>query len=158
MVFGVRSGKLDLSSSFIDESISNDFMVMYEKLVHESWTDSALRSRLIENPAEVFEERGFDVSELKEHGISIQMFETQLYQPGDEPVIIPLPRKPDAQILSEEELSSISGGSCSGTSSTAGTASCPIFSAGSTGSCGKAPSTQNQSMEAKATAAAECAE
>ncbi|WP_137024919.1 hypothetical protein [Synechococcus sp. UW179A] len=154
MVFGLRSGKLDLSSSFIDESIANDFTVMYEKLVHESWTDPALRSRLIENPVEVFAERGFDVSELKEHDISIQMVETQLYQPGDEPVIIPLPRKPDAQILSEEELSSISGGSSSnGTSSTAGTASCPIGSVGSTGSCGAAPSKQSQNAEAHATAA-----
>ena len=146
MVFGVRNGKLDLSNSFIDESIAHDFMLMYERLVEETWSDPALRTRLIENPEEVFAERGFNTSELKEHGISIQMFETQLYAPGEEPVIIPLPRKPDAQIISEEELSSISGGSSStGTTSTAATASCPLGSASSTGSCGAPPSKQTQS-------------
>ncbi|QNI54587.1 hypothetical protein SynBIOSE41_02083 [Synechococcus sp. BIOS-E4-1] len=141
MPFGVRSGKIRLDDLYENptekRATAKEFMLMYEKLVKESWDDQELRARLIENPEEVFNERGFDTSEMKEKGYRFRMVETDLSDPETESIKIPLPNKPASTNLTEEELAVIAGGtSTNGSAGSASTLSCPACSAGSVGSAG----------------------
>ena len=136
MPFGVSNGKIKLKELY-DEQVAKDFMVIYEKLVQDSWDDEALRQRLIEQPETVLSERGFDTSEMKARGFRFQMVESDLTDHKTDSIRIPLPKKPDTSKLAENELTAITGGgSCSGSAGTGGTASCPACSVSTAGTSG----------------------
>ena len=127
MPFGATKGKFSLP---YDEKRAKQFLTIYEKLVEESWTNADLKQRLKTDLSALLEENGFDTE-----GRKFEAYETEL----DESHVIhlPLPKKPSASTLSEDQLASIAGGgSCSGSAGTAGSASCPAGTASSGGSAG----------------------
>ena len=129
MPFGANKGKFDLP---YDEARAKQFTTIYEKLVEESWSNPELKKRLQTDLTGLLKEHGFDTE-----GREFETYETELHEKNA--IHLPLPKKPSADNLSEEQLSAIAGGSsCAASGGTAASASCPVGSASSAGSAGSA--------------------
>ncbi|WP_114992950.1 thiocillin family RiPP [Synechococcus sp. UW179A] len=125
MTFGAAQGHFKLS---YDENRAKQFMHIYERLVEESWSNPELRERLKSDLSGVLEENGFDTE-----GFKFVAYETDY----SNTLHLPLPQKPTSDVLSEEQLSSLSEGSSSAAcAGTAGTMGCPAGSASTSGSAG----------------------
>ena len=129
MPFGAQKGVFDLP---FDEDRAKQFTTIYEKLVEESWSNPDLKKRLQTDLTGLLEENGFDTE-----GRKFETYETELHEKHT--IHLPLPKKPSANNLNEEQLAAIAGGgSCAGSAGSAGSASCPAGTASSEGSAGSA--------------------
>ena len=127
MPFGANKDKFDLP---YDEARAKQFTTIYEKLVEESWSNPELKKRLQTDLTGLLEENGFDTE-----GRKFETYETELHEKNI--IHLPLPKKPSADNLNEEQLTAIAGGSsCAASAGTGGSASCPVGSASSAGSAG----------------------
>ncbi len=81
----------------------------YAQIVATAWSDDAFKQRLLASPAAVLQEHGIDVPE----GTEVRVVEGQT-QPefGDGAIVLPMPPKPSAEELSDEELDLAAGGWC----------------------------------------------
>ncbi len=78
-----------------------EFLQLWGKLVAQSWDDSALRQRLLGEPAAVLAEHGAEIPE----DIAVKVLEDTANT-----LYLPLPPGPDAGELSDKELDAVAGG------------------------------------------------
>ena len=81
-----------------------EFLQLWGKLVAQSWEDSLLRQRLLDEPVAVLAEHGAEIPE----DITVKVLEDTANT-----LYLPLPLGPDAGELSDKELDAVAGGRAS---------------------------------------------
>lgn len=80
-----------------------EFEDAWQQLVARAWSDSALKARLLADPAKVLRAEGMSVPT----GVTVNVFENT-----DKVLNLVLPVKPEPSELSDEELQGIMAGNC----------------------------------------------
>jgi hypothetical protein len=79
----------------------------YRRLVARAWDDEAFKQRLIATPAAVLKEHGVEIPA----GVDVKVLEDRTEPEfGANTVVLPLPPKPSAAELSEDELDAVAAG------------------------------------------------
>jgi hypothetical protein len=79
----------------------------YRRVVAKAWQDEAFKQRLLATPAEVLKEHGAEIPA----GVQVKVLEGRTEPEfGANTVVLPLPPKPSAAELSEDELDRVAAG------------------------------------------------
>lgn len=115
-----------------DSTASEEYGRKYGQIVARAWADDGFKARFLDDPAGVLREFDLPVPD----GVELRAVEST-----DTVLYFTLPARPSADVLSEEELSAVAGGSTVGSAGSGGTissASCPVGTVGSIGTAGTA--------------------